>query len=172
VYGLEGVVLSLLKTPRGRIGVGLTSGLIASFFWFLSYPQLASMRQLRDHGVRTLADVIDARISTGGHGFDKSYDIRYRFRLQPQGRWYERSEKGPLARKELWASLPKDEWEQVTQVGRVEVDYLPTDPSVNEIAGKAGPEVGGVYALMCFAGAFALAAGVLIVSGFLKLVRQ
>src|SRR4051794_38359621 len=100
--GIEHAVLSLLKKAWGRIIVGLAVGGFASCLWLLAYPQLQSMRALRDHPVRTLATIIDSRITSAAHGFDKSYDVRYRFRLQSKGPWYERSEKGLLARKELW----------------------------------------------------------------------
>ena len=68
--------------------------------------------------------------------------------------------------------MPKEKWEQVTQAGKVEVDYLPCDPAVNEIAGEAGSELTGVYWLMGIAGAFALGAVVLIGNGTITLVNR
>src|SRR5437868_7245884 len=150
MIGLEYWVIELLHKPWGRVAVGLSMvafGMLAVCF---AYPQIGPMRQLKMHGIRTTADVTDARISSGLHGLEKSYGIRYRFRSQPDGPWYERSEKGPLARKELWAGLPKERWEQVTKTGTVEVEYLPSDPLVNEIAGEAGHELTGVYCIVGF----------------------
>ncbi len=135
-------------------------GLLFSFF---SYPQLGPIRELCQHGVRTAADVIDARISSDMHGFGKSYDIRYRFRLKPHGPSYEMSERGPLARNELWATLPKEQWDEAARSGKVEIEYLPSDPSVNEIAGNAGKELIGVYALMGFAAVFGVPGAILCI---------
>jgi hypothetical protein len=168
MIGAEHMVLALLKTPRGRAAVGLAMLAFGAFMVCLAYPQIDSMRELKAHAVRTVADVIDARVARDAHGLHNTYDIRYRFRVQPGGRWYERCERGPLARKELWASLPKERWEQVTQAGKIDVDYLPSDPSVNEIAGEAGRELVGTYCLLGFGAALALPGIGLLVHGVVK----
>jgi len=172
MVGLESLVLELLKKPWGRVVVGLAMVAFGTFMVCLAYPQIDSMRQLKAHGVPTTADVIDTRISSGSHGFGKVYDIRYRFRLQPHGPWYERSEKGPLARTELWATLPKAQWEQVTSVGKIEVEYLPSDPSVNEIAGEAGRELTGTYCLMGLGSVFGIPGVAIMLNGFTRMLRR
>lgn len=168
--GLEHVVMALLKTPKGRVVVGLAMVVFGSLIVCLVYPQIDSMRKLKALGVRTSADVIDARISSGAHGLHKSYDIRYRFRVQPRGPWYERSEKGPLARKELWATLSKEQWEQVTRAGKIDVEYLPSDPSVNELAGKAGGELTGIYCLLGFGAVLGIPGAAIMVNGLVRTI--
>jgi hypothetical protein len=170
MIGLEHLVMTLLKRPLGRLVVGLAMAAFGASLVCLAYPRIDSMRQLNRGGVRTIADVIDARISSDAHGFHKSYDIRYRFRLRPHGPWYERSEKGPLARKQLWATLPKEKWEQVTRVGKIDVEYLPSDPSVNEIAGEAGRELTGTYCLLGLGGLFGIPGLAIMTNGFTKIL--
>ena len=172
MFGLEQLVMSLLKTWYGRVVVGLVMVAFGAFMACLAYPQVDSMRELKAHGVRTTADVIDARISSDAHGLHNSHDIRYRFRLQPHGPWYERSEKGPLARKELWASLPKEQWEQATRAGTIDVEFLPSDPSVNEVAGKAGTELVGMYCLLGIGAVFGLPGVALMISGSVKTIAS
>lgn len=170
MVGLELLVLDLLRTPRGRIVVGLVMLAVAAFFWFLSYPQLSDVRALRAHGRRVDAEVIDARISSGAHGIGRTYGIRYRFRLEPRGAWYTQSEKGPLARNELWSTLPKEQWERATQSFQVEVEYLPSEPSVNCLAGQAGSELKGIYALMSFAALLGIPGGLMIAHSAYRMI--
>jgi hypothetical protein len=170
MVGLEHVVLDLLKKPGGRIVVGLAMVAAGLFFWFLAYPQLRDARALRAGAAHAVGDVIDSRISAGAHGIERHYDLRYRFRTGARGPWYEQSEKGPLARRQLWSTLPKDQWEQATRIGHVDVDYLPADPSVNCLAGRAGSELNGVYGLMAFAAVFALPGAILTANGVVRLI--
>lgn len=170
MIGLEPFILDLLKKPWGRVIVGLTMVAAGMGFWLLSYPNLRDMRALKAHGRRVSATVIDFRISTDHHGVRKNYGIRYGFRVVPKGTWYTQSEKGPLARKELWTTLPKEDWDRAAKTFVVDVDYLPSDPSVNCLAGKAGGEVGGVYGLMAFAVVFALPGVVIAANGILRLI--
>jgi hypothetical protein len=172
MIGLEHWVIELLRKPWGRVVVGLSMAAFGTCMVCFAYPQIDSMRKLGIHGIRATADVIDARVSSGAHGFDKSYDIRYRFRVQPDGPCYERSEKGPLARKELWASLPRERWEQVTKTGKIDVDYLPSDPSVNEIAGEARRELVDTYCLLGLGAVFGLPGLAIMFSGFARFVAN
>ena len=170
MVGFEFLVLDLLKTPRGRIVLGLVMLAVAAFFWFFSYPQLSDARALRAHGRRVTAEVIDTQISTGAHGVERRHNIRYRFRLEPSGAWYTRGEKGPLARKAVWATLPKEQWERATRTLQVDVDYLPSDPSVNCLAGRADSELTGVYALMTFAAVFGVPGALMIAHSAYRLI--
>jgi hypothetical protein len=56
-----------------------------TFMVCLAYPQVDSMRKLIGQGIHATADVVGARVSSCAHGFDKTYDVRYRFRLSRDG---------------------------------------------------------------------------------------
>lgn len=132
--GLEHFILHLLKSRKGRAIVALLLTIAGSFFALLMFPQLEPARILaRNHAV-IAADIIDARVSRDMYGFSRSYDVRYRFRLSERGPWYYQTERGPLARNELWSPLSKAEWDAVTRRGRIDVVYLPSDPTVNASA--------------------------------------
>jgi hypothetical protein len=135
--GLEPLILHLLKSRKGRAVVALMLTTAGILFALLLFPQLEPARALaRNHAIVS-ADVIDARVSTDMHGFRKSYDIRNRFRLSGHGPWFHQTERGALARNELWSSLSKAEWDAVTRRGRIDIVYLPSDPSVNALARDA-----------------------------------
>jgi hypothetical protein len=73
MIGAEHFVLELIKKPAGRVVVSALMIAAGMFFWFLSYPQLSDARALNAHGRRTVAKVIDSRISSNSHGFGKNY---------------------------------------------------------------------------------------------------
>lgn len=81
-----------------------------------------------------MASVTGHRYTSGLHYFDGSYDLRYAFRLEPGGPLYRQGEKGPLARNDLWSSLPKDKWEEAVRIGKVRVAYCVDDPTINVLA--------------------------------------
>ena len=170
MIGAEALILDLIKTRTGRVVVGFAMIAAGMFFWLLSYPQLRDVRALCSQARRVSAEVYETRISHDVHGIKKHYDIRYRFRLDPAGPWYTQSEKGLLARHELWTSLPKEAWEEAKSSSQVQVDYLPSDPSVNCVAGAAAKERTGVYGLMGFAALMAVPGALMAANGIYRLM--
>jgi hypothetical protein len=132
--GLEHLILGLLKTPRGRAIVALLVVTAGSFFGLIFVPNLEPLHRLRSNYRLVNADVIDHRIDRGEYGLWSEYSLRYRFRLPGLRDWYEQTESGPLARKELWASLPKEQWSQACKSGHVTVAYCATEPANNDLA--------------------------------------
>jgi hypothetical protein len=132
--GLEHFILNLLKSHRGRIVVSLMSIGLCSLFGLFAWPNVMDAWRLQLRHQFCLADVIDHRTTSGQHFIDGSYDLRYAFRLEPGGPLYQQSEKGPLARKELWSSLSKVKWEEAVRSGKVRVAYCLDDPTINVLA--------------------------------------
>jgi len=151
MFGGEHVIIGMLKTRGGRAVVGVLMVAVGAGFWLLAYPQLSGARALRAQAQRATAEVTDSRVTSDVHGVGKHYDIRYRFRLQPHGTWYSRAEKGPLARQELWTTLEKPAWDEARRTSWIEIEYLPSDPSVNCPLGHAAGELNVLYGLMAFA---------------------
>jgi hypothetical protein len=157
--GLEHLILSLLKTHGGRIVVSVLAILVSTFFALLFVPNLADAQRLSKQHQSFMATVTDHRFSRGPHYFDVSYDLRYQFQLVRHGRIYEQTEKGPLARKELWSSLPKEKWQQAIRTGIVEVVYCPDDPAINVLQDDFSTNLNWVYG-GCVVSVIALAASV------------
>jgi hypothetical protein len=128
---VEHLILDLLKSHRGRIVVSMLALAACCFFALLSWPQLSDAKRLATHHMICAACVTNSRYTTGLHYFDGSYDLQYVFQLTPHGRQYVKTENGPLARKDLWDSLPKDQWKQAITIGSVNVAYDPEDPNIS-----------------------------------------
>jgi hypothetical protein len=137
MFGGEHVIIDMLKTSGGRAVVGVLMVAVGAGFWLLADPQLSGARALRAQAQRATAEVTDSRVTSDVHGVGKHYDIRYRFRLRPHGTWYTRAEKGPRARQELWTTLEKPAWDVARRTSWIEIEYLPSDPSVNCPVGHA-----------------------------------
>jgi hypothetical protein len=80
------------------------------------------------------------------------------------------TEKGPLARTELWSSLPKEEWDRATTSLVVDVEDLPSDPTVNRLAGHGKSDLYGIYGLMAFAAVFAIPGVLMAANGLFRLI--
>ena len=131
--GLEHLILKLLKTRRGRIIVSLLAVALSSFFGMFAWPNVADARKLRQRHEFCKGKVTDHRYTRGAHFFDGSYDLRYAFRISPNGRLYQQCEKGPLARVDLWTPMAKSKWLEAVNSGKVDVAYYPDDPTINAV---------------------------------------
>jgi hypothetical protein len=128
------VIFWLLKKPYGKpilAALLITVGVLFGLFFL---PNFDATYRLEHSHAFTRAVVIASRVSRGQYLIDKSYDLQYRFQTARHGVWYIQTERGPLARNELWSTLPKEAWDQAVATGHVAVAYLPENPNVNALA--------------------------------------
>jgi hypothetical protein len=159
---MEHLVLQLLKSRHGRIIVALLSILGATFFGVFAWPNVSDAMKLARHHEHCLANVIEHRTTTGMHYFDGTYDIRYMFEIPRRG-VYVQSEKGPLARQELWSSLPKQEWLQAIRTGVVPVAYSKQNPLINALERDVKSNAYSLYAFSIISVAGIAAASIWLV---------
>jgi hypothetical protein len=124
----------LIYSRAGTVVLSVLFGAGALFFLALFVPAIKEAWILDARHGRTMAKVIDSRITDPGPFEADTYDLRYEFQLQKHGQPYVQSELGPLARKEIWTSLPKAKWEDAVKSGRIEVVYNPDYPRLNVAA--------------------------------------
>ena len=129
MFGLEHLILDFLKTGRGRFVVSLLTIGSGLLFVSIAYPGFQDAKEMRRSRATTKASVVETRVSRGFH-FETNRDVRYRFRLLPDRRWFTREEQG-TGRVDLWCSLAEEEWNQVMKTGQIWVAYVPENPRNN-----------------------------------------
>ncbi len=131
MFGAEHAILEALKTRFGRLVCALLLTTVGVFAAILFLPQATDVRLLSAEHAYVMARVIDSRVSNSAE-VGKTFDIRYSFALN--GQTYQKTERGPLARNELWDVLPESEWDEAKRTGEIRVAYYPPSPGINVLA--------------------------------------
>jgi hypothetical protein len=129
--GLEQLILQMLKTRGGRAVVAALLTISGGFFVWIMLPAAKTAMELANKHESAVGEVIDSRVSHGLH-LDTTYDLRYRFHAPGVNKWF--YETDHTGRPELWASLPKDEWDEAVKSGSIQVIYDPDDPNNNDLS--------------------------------------
>ena len=124
------------------VGLGLVASAISS---------VSTGARLRAEGQTIVADVVDAQVAQStrrGSVTSKRYEVKYRF--QPPGQTVITSG---------WEEAPEDVIRTAAGTKRIEVRYLPSDPSVNlpsaSVSNESGPSITSIWRIIVGA-AFAL----------------
>jgi hypothetical protein len=120
----------LLASRGGRIFLSGLCSLLSIAFATLFYGALADMRLLASNHANVVADVTAMRQQVK-RGNVTGWDLQYSFKLGSGPARYRLSERGPLARKEIWASVSQEEWEKAEKSGVISVEYYPPNPNVS-----------------------------------------
>ena len=105
---LEHLILSLLRTTRGRVVVAALTLAVGAAFVYIAWPDVHDAWRLDRSRATIDAEVVETRTMTGQH-FETIYDGRYRFQLPDRSEWFTRRERG-TGRSDLWSSLDQAEW--------------------------------------------------------------
>lgn len=130
--GFEHVILQILKTRSGRTAIAFLAVLATGFFSWVVVPEVPSACKLADRHALVEAQVISSRVLHTSY-FRASYDLRYRFRVPPALQWYYQTDH---TGRELWASLPRKDWDRAVNEHHVTVAYFPQDPNINDLAAE------------------------------------
>ena len=152
-----GWVRLLVAVPLALSGAALVN---------LSWGELRRHALLARHGTPVTAEVIDWRTSVPPRG-DRTYDLRYRFRVPGRDGWFEMTdapEFGFARRARIWATVPHATWERTRADPRLDVVYVPSDPTVNRPA-IIGGSTGGVWFGLVLGSAFVVFAALMVVRG-------
>jgi hypothetical protein len=122
------------------------------------------------HGrVHARAQVTDWRTSTShnGHTTQTSHELRYAFSVPGSDRTYHASQSYLFRRHgNAWVDVPEAAWERSRDSETLPIEYLRSDPTVNQ-ATSARHGIGGI-ALFALVGAAMLALGGLLLRGGLR----
>jgi hypothetical protein len=113
------------KTARriGYLALFLLAVFVSPVVLYLGILFLQDEFALNKAGEVTDALVTDIR-SQG-----RNYDVKYRFSVDNGLTWYSRADR--TGRRDLWSSLPEEQWQIAQATGRVQIVFLHTDPWVN-----------------------------------------
>jgi hypothetical protein len=133
------------------IGGGLISLLIGLGLIASATLSASTQEKLRTEGKAIIADVVDTQVTKStrkGTVTSTRYEVQYRF--QPPGKSVVTSG---------WQEAPEEIVRAAVQANKIEVRYLPSDPSVNLPSASVGSEAGvgfGSIWQMLVGAAFAL----------------
>lgn len=116
---------------------------------FYAIREMTNAGSLGHEAVRVTARVTDSRVLSYQKRGD-SHELRYAFDVGERTFSF----KDSTGREDLWAVVTQDAFEAARREGRLEVEYLPTDPWVNRPVHAANPgsfdEIAGlVVGLLC-----------------------
>jgi len=103
--------------------------LLGLVFIALALPEVLNESKLREHGKQVLANVIDSRITKDRKRQKTNYELKYSFTLPFSSELYNRSD--VTGRRDLWSTLPREQWDNARATGSLLVVYLPKNPWIN-----------------------------------------
>lgn len=126
--------------------------LIFAAGFFLSIATLINQISLSNSGASVIATVTDSRIDetadrSGQHTY---YEVQYEFSVNATGYSYS----DETGRRNLWASIPRSDWDTARATGQIEVLYQPDNPWNNRPAAKE-IDIGVSVMLIVLFGGFA-----------------
>ena len=98
------------------------------------------------------------------YGLGRSYDLRYGFRLSRIGVYYIRTERIFNLRREVWSSLPQDEWDTARRKSEVDVEYCRHDPTINCTASEFTNNLRNAWIASLVSGALTIAAAAWLIN--------
>jgi hypothetical protein len=125
--------------------------------------------QLQQDPVKTEARITDLRTMepTGTKHSTRSWDVKYSFKVRGDDTTYHAADGSMFGSgDDAWVNVSEDRFEASRESGRIDIEYLKDDPSVNQ------PSRGhrGMWNAIAFAvvGLFMLAIGLLLLRGALR----
>jgi hypothetical protein len=126
-------------------------------------------RKLNGDGVRTTAQVRDTQISTvrSNKTTTRQHQVRYSFKVKGDDTTYRAEDDVFLYEQDdVWVDVPREVWERSRTSGTIEIEYLESDPSLNQpLSARRGYFSAGLFLLL---GLGILGVGLLFVVGGLR----
>ncbi|MEO1271408.1 MAG: DUF3592 domain-containing protein [Myxococcota bacterium] len=113
---------------RSKLLMAFVGVVLGGALFYIGGQGVANEARLRAGSATLKAQVTDTRIRRGIPS-GTSYDVQYRFKLKGSKTLY--THRDEIGRTNLWASLPKETWNNAQASGNVKVAYLPENPWIN-----------------------------------------
>jgi hypothetical protein len=147
-------------SPRAQLVIAIGLLLAGAVVTWLGATEVWRTQQLRGASTHVDAKVVDSDVHTSQKGGAK-HVVRYRFKVD--GETYSFTD--ATGRRNLWASIARDEWDAAKDAGTVDVVYDGDDPWVNRPASSDVASVADALAGLAF--------GIgLLVGGIVVLVKR